>query len=500
MTGAAADLAPAGAAAGGEAIGSVGGVRRVARNGVALLLAYILPRLFTLVAIVAAARVLGAARFGMYGTAGAFAVILSVVATAGIMPLLIRDLAREPWRAPQLLQAAHVVKTGTNLLMLVLLYVLADRVLAFPPTVVAAALLLGLAYAIGAYVENLAAFFQATERMRVWAEASAALGMVTGLLGAAIVVSTRSVVWFCVAPIAGQVAALAWLTWRMPASARAAVPVARADVARLARAALPFAAAFLALTVYSKADVLLLARWRPESDVGLYTAAYRFVDLTQALAIIAVSAVYPRLSRLSPPAGSNGRWAGTRVAELALLGAVPCAATLWILRGWLVHALFGGEYTAASPALGALAAALPMLVLNILGGYLLSTADRMRSMALLYGGGIVVSVTLNALLIGPLGPLGAGLAKLTAETLLALGFLAVLRRGAAAVPSRRVLALTGAAAALAPIASILPIPGGDPATAASYLIAVAGLFAWADALDSRERRLLRSALGSAAKP
>src|SRR5690606_21489272 len=175
--GAAGAIAQSGAAGGAAQPGAAGaaaaaGVRRVLHNAASLLLAYVLPRLFTLGSVVVAARVLGAADFGAYSTAAAFAVLLSIVATLGMTPLLVREIARAPGRAPALLAAAHAVKTASNVLMLALLFVLARYVLAYPAPVVVASLLLGVSYAVGAYVENLAAWFQAVERMHVWTQAS----------------------------------------------------------------------------------------------------------------------------------------------------------------------------------------------------------------------------------------------------------------------------------------------------------------------------------------
>src|SRR5690606_21800478 len=137
-------------------------------------------------------------------TAAAFAVVLSIVATLGMTPLLVREIARMPERAPELLAAAHAVKTASNVLMLALLLVLSRHVLGYPAPVVLASLLLGVSYAVGAYVENLAAWFQAVERMHIWTQASALSGVVAGGLGLALVVGTRSLTWFCMAPVVGQ--------------------------------------------------------------------------------------------------------------------------------------------------------------------------------------------------------------------------------------------------------------------------------------------------------
>ena len=415
-------------------------VRAILRNALALLLAYVIPRSLMLVAVAVAARVLGAHAFGVYGTAAAFAVILSIVSTLGMQPLLVRELARAPERAAGLLRTAHVLKTASNAVMLVLLLAL-GAALGLDRTVLATALVIGAGYALGSYSENLAAYFQSQERMHVWTQASALFGLVAGLGGAAIVIATRSITAFAAAALLGQLAALAWLMLR----ARRAVPEhalpphpftspeTAAELRLLGRAVVPFALAFIALTLYCKVDVLLLARWRSATDVGLYTAAYKFVDLTQALVIVAAGAVLPRLARAMGPA--SGR-AGALTVELTTLGVLPFAVLLFIARAPIVALIFGAEYAAATSAVALLAALLPLLALNITAGYVLGVAGRMRAVAVAYAGALALKVVLGFVLIPRLGPAGAAGAALIAELTLAPMLIYALARAGAPVGAR----------------------------------------------------------------
>jgi O-antigen/teichoic acid export membrane protein len=472
------------------------GLRRIIGNGISLLLAYGLPRIFTIAAVIVAARVLGTRNFGAYGTAGAYAVILSILATLGMMPLLIRDIARAPDHAPRLLRAAHLVKVFTNSVMLITLWVVATQVLHYPAPVVMAALLLGISYAIGAFAENLAAYFQAVERMHVWMQASALFGLVSGGVGAALVLTTRSMVWFCVGPIVGQLASLLWLMSRAPAGVRHGDRADAADIRRMVQSLVPFAFAFIAMTIYYKADVLLLARWRAPEDVGEYTAAYKFVDILQALAIVAASAVYPRLARAAPRAVAGSRWAGTRVSELMLLATVPVACGLWLLRHPLIHMLYGAEYAGSVSVLSFLALAIPALGLNILAGYLLGAAGRIEWVALMYGLAAVMKIGLNVMLIPANGTSGAAIAMLSAECVLAVMLLAALRHGAAAAPSSRTLIVAGCSALACMVAAQVPDPTAGLIRAPLYACAVLLLYRTVKVLPERELAALRQALRS----
>lgn len=469
-------------------------LRGIARNAGALLLAYVLPRLLTFASVVLAARVLGTGDFGAYGTAAAFAVVLSILCSLGMLPLLVRDIARDPTASPRLLRAAHVVKTFSGAAMLAALLLLA-RVLAYPPEVTGAALLLGIGYWLASYGDNLTAYFQGVERMRVCTEASAAFGLVSGVLGALLVVQTRSVVWFTAAFAVGQAASLLWLLARAPADVRRGTPVGAAELVHLAREALPFAAAYVVLTVHYRVDVLVLERlWTPV-EVGVYAAAYKFVDVFYSLVLVGVVAVFPRLSRAArrEGAGANGRWAATRASELVLLVAVPAAGALWLLRAPAVF-IFGDAYAGSVPVLTLLAPALPALALNLYGGYVLGAARRMGWVAGLYLGGVVVKVGLLFAAVPRWGAPGAAGAVLSAEVSLAVAFSLVLGRVVGAAPGWRPLALAAGAAGMAWGASATLAPAGAAWAAGAYLSGVVALYALGGAVSLGERRAIRGAL------
>lgn len=475
------------------------GVRRILANALSLLLAYALPRAALFVSAIIAARALGPGAFGAYGTAAAFAVILSIVSTLGMQTLLVREMARSPASAGALLRAANRVKMGANAVMLPLLLLLAAGPLGYEADVTAAALLLGLAYAIGSYVENLAAYFQAIERMHVWTQASAAFGIVTAACGIALVLTTRTAVWYAAAPVAGQIAALLWLRGRLPADVRAARPASVAQIVALGRALAPFAAAVLALTLYYKANVLLLAAWRSAEQVGIHAAAYRFVDMAQALVIVVAAAVYPRLARSAPATATSGEgWAAGRVAELLLLAASPAAVCLALAREPIVRLLYGPGYAASSPVLGILALATVPLAFDIFAGYALGAAGRMRAVALAYAGALAASVALNAALIPGRGAAGAALAMLLSETGLAVTLAAVLYRATGARVRLRAAAAVALALAVGGAAALLPVP---PLLRCALCAAgVAAAYALLRVLPAGERQLFARALRRSARP
>jgi O-antigen/teichoic acid export membrane protein len=451
--------------------GGTEGVRQVLRNSVHLLLAYVIPRVFTVLSVVVAARFLGTERFGGYGAAAASAVILSVLASMGMLPLLVREIARAPERAGALLRTAHRIKMVTGVAMLLVAWALTGSWFAGQPGPRWAAMVLCAGWVVHAFAENVAAYYQAVERMGRWTQASSIFGIVSSISGVVLLLSTDSIVAYCWGFVLGWSCGLTWLVLGLPAEVRSSPNAAGAR--DLLRGLAPFAAAFVGLTVYCKVDVLMLER-ASHAEAGLYTAAYKFVDVFQALVIVAASAVYPRLARAGErsPRSEGGR----RAAELLLLGALPAGLTLSLASTPLVLLVFGEAYAGAGEVLGRLALLFPLLSLTILGSYILGAVGRMGPVAFLYGAALVVNVVMNLWLIPEFGAVGASTARLISEGVLVIGFMETLRRVAGALPGTRTLAVAGAAGATAAVISRVPDPSGGWLRGAAFLVALLTIY------------------------
>jgi O-antigen/teichoic acid export membrane protein len=425
--------------------------------------------------------------------------MLAVVASLGMHPLLVREMARNPQRAGTLIRAAHRVKTVAALVMLASAALLGGLLFPGQREAQAATLILSVGWVLQAYAENLSAYFQAVERMGRWTQASALLGLVSSAAGVTLLLATGSLVAFSFGLTLGWAAALAWLHVKLPPEARAGDAPSRATVLELARGTAPFAAAFVALTLYCKVDVLLLRHWQGDEQVGLYSAAYKFVDVFQALVIVAAGAVYPRLSR-SAVARGPGPWAATRSTELTLLAAVPAGLTLHLVAYPLVSVLYGAEYASAGPVLSWIGLLLPLLAVSLHSGYVLGAAGRILPMAVLYAGGVLLNVALNAWLIPLRGAEGAALARLGSEALLATAFLATVGALARAAPGVRTVLLALGMAAAAAVLTTVSDPTGGWLRGSAFVALTVVAYLLLGALQPGEIQAFLAALRRGARP
>lgn len=223
--------------------------------------------------------------------------------------------------------------------------------------------------------------------------------------------------------------------------------------------------------VNAKADVFLIAHLRNDTELGVYNAAYRLLDLANAVAITAATPLVPVLTKRFSSDPETARRNSLTVIELVLICALPAPILAPHLAPAFVLFLFGEEFAQAIPLVEVFAWVLLLLVplyfsmsINLAAGNVGYTWWK----GLL---GAVTNISLNLMLIPVLGILGAAYAALISNALMLLVSLYFVRFNLGVfIPVNRIfrLSLAGAlpvvafkfldvepAAYLAPVAFLL---------------------------------------------
>jgi putative peptidoglycan lipid II flippase len=275
-------------------------------------------------------------------------------------------------------------------------------------------------------------------------------------------------------PTAGH--ALAWgvtaggiaqFLWMIAACRRAgmhfALPRPRLTpaVRRLLRLMLPGAVGAGVVQINLMIDVVI-ASLLPTGAVSFLYYADRVNQLPLGVVGVAVgTALLPLLSRqLRSGEEAAASASMNRALEFSLLLTVPGAAALMVIAGPVIVTLFergafgAGESAATAAALAAYAIGLPAYVLvKVLGPGFFAREDTATPVKVAIGA-VIVNVTLNLLLMGPLAHVGIALATAIAAWLNA-GALALIlrRRGQLALDARLKRSLPRIAAAAAAMAA-----------------------------------------------
>ena len=194
-------------------------------------------------------------------------------------------------------------------------------------------------------------------------------------------------------------------------------PVGGYDLARHIKPVLVFFAMSCAATIYTHLDTVMLGFMRTDAEVGCYNAAVKIKVILVSLVTSLGTVLLPRASYYAEKGNTDELLRITKKA-MAFVCLFACPLTVYFtLYAKAGVFLLSGEAFAAS--------VLPMQVImptllfigmtNILGMQILVPLGREKAVLLSTAVGAVVDLILNALLIPPLGAVGAAIGTLVAE-------------------------------------------------------------------------------------
>lgn len=413
------------------------------------------------------ARVLGVERLGQYAYAMGIAAFFGLLPNLGISTVVTRAVARNPQSAAGLAGAAVRLQALLALCVAALIVgfgaILPGQPVPLDYVVLAAGqLVLG----------TISWPYLAVLGGRAQYGRVALVELLTGLAGfllLAIVAASGGGVagflWVHVA-VAGSAVGVAW--W-------AAVPfLAGSDADRrtltaLIREGLPFSAMTVVQSFYTRLDIVLLGQLSSPAAVGLYSVAYKPVNMMVNFGAVASGTLFPFIVQ------EEGREGGARVSRITRLFAVVAPAFALSLSGLsreLIGVLYGADYVEAAPLLTVLAWSAVAYWLYAPVGIALQAKGFERGWLAVLAAGLALNAAGNVLAIPRWGPLGAAAAMLVSEAALAAMGLVLARRTLRVMPSPASLSgIAGSASA-----GCLVLWGAQSAGAVAATLAALGVY------------------------
>jgi O-antigen/teichoic acid export membrane protein len=406
------------------------------------------------VSIVVLTRYLGPDDYGRYALALSFMQLFGVLADAGLTTIVVRELSRDRARAHELMANALTLRLVLALATIALAG-LVSLLLPYEPDVRTAILIAGVPLLLGSLNSAITAVLQADLRM-----ARAAVADVVGRLAAFAAVLV--VVWLdlgfhAAVGAAGVGAAVTlvttWLLVRKLAPVRMA---ASAEVWRpLLRTSLPVGLALALNEMYVRADTVIISIYRDFDEVGLYSLAYRVLELTTVLGAAFLTSIFPVIARRA----REGRLReSVQVAwDVFVIAGAALAACGAAVAPELIRVAGGPDFADAADPLRVLLVAGAIAFVNGVIGYTLIAVDRQRNALWLNATGLLVNVALNLVLVPAYGIVAAAVVTLFSELLVLAGSLWLARRHLGFVPGAGVVpAALVAAGATAGVLLVLP--------------------------------------------
>jgi O-antigen/teichoic acid export membrane protein len=405
---------------------------RLARNisllGAAQLLTWILTLAWTLFV----PRMIGPSGMGLIVMALAASGILVGMAGLGSRPMLVKEIAADPARAPQLLGTAFIVRAVLILPCIGLTFVYVHLGGFNRAQAVALYLGVGLA-AFTLLAEVIQAGLQGIERMEYLAA-----GEVLNKGLQALIAIPMAMLGFAATSLIGlQVAVAALLTGLNLAWARRfrIEWSLRPDRVRsFVVGSLAYWAYAVFFTFYLWVDATLLSLMTPQQVVGWYGVPTRIFQTLMFVPAILSTAWLPRLAAAYSRGPEDLKVAARTPLELVSVLSLPIAAGVVLVARPMTLLLYGPAYEASIPVLQILAVTCIPMYLNIIVNQVLTASNRQmvwtRAMIL----ASVVNPAMNLLLISYFqhhrgnGAIGAAVSMFGTEVLIVGMGIWVIRR------------------------------------------------------------------------
>jgi O-antigen/teichoic acid export membrane protein len=174
----------------------------------------------------------------------------------------------------------------------------------------------------------------------------------------------------------------------------------------------------IAFQVYFKIDVLMLNAFKDASEVGLYTAAYKFFEVFLFVPALIMGVLFPSFSRITDR-DVYARWVKEIQRYLSVFG-MAIVLLFFVLSDQIIGLSYGSAFGGSASILRVLALTLALYFVNCVWPMSLNSRGFEKSTLLCLGIGIAANVSLNLWLIPLLGAMGAALATLFAELIVSI--------------------------------------------------------------------------------
>jgi O-antigen/teichoic acid export membrane protein len=431
---------------------------RVALNSAFQLAGVIGAALISLFTFAAITRSLGPGSYGHYSAALALVLIPMILSDLGLSTTVLRDISESPETTGRVVSASLTARVAIAMVAFPLTVAL-SWALPLPHETRIAAMFA----AAGAFLLLINAgvlpVLQAELRLH-WAMGANIAGRLLALALTLLVLSEGKGLYLVVlAYVAGNALTLGVNLAGVKRTVKLRPVLDIPYCWSIARRSLLLATAVIAGSLYFRIDMIILAALRPSTDVGLYSADYKFLDLSLLVVGAVAVTVFSHLTKVI--ASDRRALAADAQRIFNVLLALGCGISTIVLfhADHLVRLASGTQYDAAIPALRMLAPGILLCFFTALFERMLLAGHREGRLLAVSGAVFVFNITLNLLLIPMYGFKAAVLVTVASEALWVTLSIVVVRRSFGFTPRPNFVPQVAAATALAALAlTVLPAP------------------------------------------
>ena len=373
------------------------------------------------------ARNLGVEDFGLYSVALAYFSLVSSIADFGFNRFLIREVARDHQKIPQLLSNISIFRLALTAILFAIFSL--GLYLIDPDKLRVNIILLGVLAVLPQSISfTIDAIFVATQKLQLSSIALVILNLATTLFGVNLINNGFGVMGSVVALILGQLVYLIFLSLTFKTQKLKMLSVVKWVTIRHALlGSLPYGILGILGLLYFRIDLIILTYLRGSFDSGIYGAAYKFLEAVVFIPSALSAALFPVLAKLHD--NSSKDISKLYFSSMKLMFWISILITVgYVLILPLVIRELLPNYLASIEVIKVLALTIPFIFIHVPGAQVLLSTDKyLKPVVFLSVITLSVNILLNLTFIPKYGFMAAAWITVFSEALSFVAFYSLLR-------------------------------------------------------------------------
>lgn len=392
-------------------------VQRIAKNTGIIISGNIIFKILSLIVTIYLARYLGTVGFGKYSFVFAYLAFFSIITDLGIQKILVREMAREPKRAPEIIGNTYIIRSILTILAVILAFIIIN-LMQYPADTTTYVYIGTITLLFISFSDFYRTIFEANLRMEYNVIARLSFKGLQAVLILWIIYIGGTLAQILIATVFAE-AVNTLLNYIF--SRKFVRPKFKIDLKLwkyIIKESLPLALSSIIWIIHFRTDVVMLSILTGDAQVGIYSAAFK---LSEPLVLIP-SALLVSLFPLMSVSFKDSRDRLIKMYRLSfkyiLIIMLPIAVGVALRAEDAIMLIYESEFAGSITVLQILVWAFVLNSFNAVLSNLLVSIDQQRLHTLSLGLGALFNVGLNFFLITLMGYNGAAIATVITKIII----------------------------------------------------------------------------------
>lgn len=391
--------------------------QRIAKNTSLLFISQIISYILIFFYTIYIARFLGANGFGILSFALAFSGIFSIFADLGLNTLIVREVARDKSLAKKYLGNGIIIKILLALLSFGLI-ILSVNILGYAQETILVVYFVSISIILTSISGIFYSIFQSYEKMEYQ---SLSQILISILMFFGVILAIRfgfNVIGFSILYIITSFISLIFILiiyiWNF------SLPSFEIDIhfwKPMFKEALFFGLSSFLISIYLYIATIMLSAMNGNSDVGIYSAAYRMIFVLLFIPNVVLISLFPVMSQHFESYKDLLKLEYEKTFKYLFLIAIFILIEGYIFSDKLILLIYGSGFMSSIIVLQILLFVVPLIFINSLFSIVLGSSNRQRFVTIVAGANVILNISLNIILIPKYGYIGASIAYVLTESL-----------------------------------------------------------------------------------